>query len=115
MKGIVGNIILIALPIVLFIVCFYLTAKALEREIEVSHISSKITNFLNEIEIYKSLINEKVKNENKNFIIEGKYAKIKVEIKEKSNNEIIFEVIGEPLEKIEGLQIVSHYIGKVKL
>ncbi len=114
MKGIVGNIMLVALPFVLFVVCFYLTSKSLEREIEVSHISAKITNFLNEVEIYKPLVNEKVKNEKKDFFIEGKYARIKVEIREISN-EINFDVVAEPIEKIEGLEIKTHYIGKVKL
>lgn len=115
MKGIVANLILIFLPFILFIAAFYLTASLLSKEHEISDLSSKVLRIINEAEIYKNIIKEKVKAEKQSFILKGQYLNFKVNILKIENNEIEYEIIAEPIEKIFGIDLILHLIDKVKL
>jgi hypothetical protein len=113
MKGITSHIILILLPIILFIIVFYLTANALSREIEVSDISSKILNFINEAENLKLIVLEKIKNEKKDFNLLGKYCNLNVRIISQGEK-IKYEIEAKPREEI-GIKISLLSIGEIKV
>ncbi|MFH7903280.1 MAG: hypothetical protein QXQ19_02330 [Candidatus Aenigmatarchaeota archaeon] len=121
MKTLIGNLILFLLPLVLFIIAFYLTAGILSREISVIDISSKIFNVINEAEIYKQQIRnitlEKLKENNnlKEFSFSGYYTFFKISIIERDNSKIKIEVFGYPKEEIIGIRLIIHYIDEIKL
>lgn len=121
MKLLVSNLILILLPLILFVIAFYLSAMILSREIKVVDISSKISNIINEAEIYKEeikdIVIEKIKNnpDLKIFTFETYYSKFEIDIVEKNDKEIRYEVLVKPKEKIEGLNLVIHFFDNVKL
>ncbi|MEM5830647.1 MAG: hypothetical protein QXO40_00365 [Candidatus Aenigmatarchaeota archaeon] len=121
MKTLVGNLILFLLPLVLFIIAFYLTSGILSREISVIDISSKIFNVINEAEIYKQQIRnitlEKLKEnyDLKEFSFSGYYTFFKISIIERDNSKIKIEVLAYPKEEISGIKMIVHYIDEIKL
>ncbi|MEM5824412.1 MAG: hypothetical protein QXW04_00025 [Candidatus Aenigmatarchaeota archaeon] len=121
MKTLVGNLILFLLPLVLFIIAFYLTAGILSREISVIDISSKIFNVINEAEIYKQQIRnitlEKLKEDHdlKEFSFSGYYTFFKISVIEKDSSKIKIEVLAYPKGEISGIKILIHYIDEIIL
>jgi len=112
MKGIAAQLMLLLLPIVLFIITFYLTANALSREIKIFDISSKISKMINELEIYKPEISKRIKELKSEFSFETNYLIIKVSDINISQNTIFYKVVAMPKEKIEGISnFVIFYYG----
>jgi hypothetical protein len=114
MKAIVSHIILMLLPVVLFIISFYLVAATLSKEREVSDISSKVLNFVNEAEILKTVAIERLKSEKKDFVLEGKYCRINAKILNLNENEMEYEISAKPKEDME-VKISLFTIGKIKI
>jgi hypothetical protein len=114
MKAIVSHIILMLLPVILFIISFYLVAATLSKEGEVSDISSKVLNFVNEAENLKIVSIEKLKNEKKDFVLEGKYCRINAKIISLNENEIEYEIYANPKEEME-IKISLFTSGKIKI
>lgn len=115
MKAIVANFILIFLPFILFIIAFYLTASVLSKEYEISDLSSQVLRIINEAEIYKLQIKQKVAYEKGNFTIKGNYLIFRISILKIDANEIEYEIFAEPIEKIQGIDIKLHLVDKIKL
>jgi len=112
MKGIAAQLMLLLLPIVLFIIVFYFTANALSSEIKIYDISSKISKMINELEIYKKEISERVKELRSEFSFETNYLIIKVSEIAIGQNKISYRVDAIPKERIEGISnFVIFYYG----
>lgn len=117
------SIIFLLLPIIVFIIAFYLTAGVLSRELEMLDISSRIFNIVNEAEIYKQTIREYVINKIrqdktiKELQFSGYYSNFFITIQnyDETKNKIEFEVVCKPKEKISGIDLVIHYIDFVNI
>lgn len=117
------SIIFLLLPLIIFIIAFYLTAGVLSREIEISDISLKVFNVINEAEIYKQTIREYVINRLKEdrtikeLRFSGYFSTFTINIQnyDEIKNEIEYEVICVPKEKISGIDLVIHYIDVVNV
>ena len=114
MKALVSHIVLMLLPVILFIISFYLVTATLSKEVEVSDISSKVLNFVNEAENLKVIAVEKLKNERKDFVLEGKYCRVNAKILNLNGNEIEYEISVNPKEEI-GIKISLFTNGKIKI
>lgn len=121
MKTIVSNLVLILFPLIIFVIAFYLSTIVLSREIKVVDISSKISNVINEAEIYKQEIKKIIikkiqKNTNlKTFSFETYYVKFEINIIEKNESIIKYEVLAKPKEKINGVNLLIHFFDEIKL
>jgi len=116
MKGIAAQLLLLLLPIVLFIIVFYFTANALNSEVKIYDISSKISKMINELEIYKKEISERVKELRSEFSFETNYLIIKVSEINIDYNKISYRVDAIPKERIEGISnFVIFYYGSEPL
>lgn len=115
MKGIAANLILLLLPIIIFIIVYYLTGLALSREIRILDISSKVSKMINEFEAYKNSISKKVKEVKDAFTIDTYYLSIKVTNVKVEGNRINYEIYAMPKEKIEGINFLIFYYGSEEL
>jgi len=116
MKGIAAQLMLLLLPIVLFIITFYLTANALSTQIKIVDISTKISKMINELEIYKPEISKRVRELKSEFSFETNYLIIKISEIEITQDKISYKVTAMPKEKIEGISnFVIFYYGSEPL
>jgi len=116
MKGIAAQLMLLLLPIVLFIITFYLTANSLSSQIKIFDVSSKISKMINELEIYKPEISKRVKELKSEFSFETNYLIIKVSEVNINQNVISYKVVAVPKEKIEGIgNFIIFYYGKEEI
>jgi hypothetical protein len=116
MKTISTHLILMLLPIITFIILFYLIANAMSGERRVSDISSQIMKVMDEAEILKIAALEKIKRDRNGFTIFGSYCILKVNVTNISENEIFYEIEVRPKEKLEGgIELVLYTSGNIKI
>lgn len=116
MKVIAANLFLIFIPLIIIILTFYLFVGALNREIVVLDVVSKISNIINEVEFYKheirNIVYEKFLTDPTitQIEFEAYYVKFEINVIEKFENKIVYEVIAKPIEEIQGIKILIHFI-----
>lgn len=115
MKSLATQIIIILLPIILFIIVFYISALALSKEREGSEISFYVSRIINEAETLKLQIIEKAKQERKNFNYRAQYSQFEVFVKELDSNTLEVYVEVTPIEKFYDIEIVLTFSTILKI